>query len=108
MGSLLGVSDQVVHKRGPAKRFLRLGYLRGGSLGLLLPGAWAGLPDGFWPGGKLLLDGAMRSSSWSIRKRFAFVTFGCSGFMMHDSKLVGTVSDHPAGSCTSCAKLSPT
>src|ERR1043165_2949451 len=39
------------------------------SLGLLLPGAWAGLPDGNWPGGKLALLWAIRSSSFSIWKR---------------------------------------
>src|SRR5262245_21598020 len=39
------------------------------SLGLLFPGAWAGLPDGNWPGGKLAFDGAILSSSGSIWKR---------------------------------------
>src|SRR5262249_30600736 len=39
------------------------------SLGLLLPGAWAGLPAGNRPGGKLAFDGAMRSSSRSTWKR---------------------------------------
>jgi len=42
------------------------------SLGLLLPGAWAGLPDGNCPGGKFAADGAMRGSSWLILNcRFA-------------------------------------
>ena len=26
-------------------------------MGLLLPGAWAGLPEGNWPGGKLAFEG---------------------------------------------------
>src|SRR3954464_2109662 len=35
---------------------------------LLLPGAWAGLPAGNWPGGKWLCPaGAIRSSSFSMR-----------------------------------------
>src|ERR1043166_6773756 len=37
----------------------------GFSLGLLLPGACAGLPDGNCPGGKLALEGAIRSSNSS-------------------------------------------
>src|SRR5262245_34772187 len=32
-----------------------LGLVAGCSFGLLFPGAWAGLPEGNWPGGKLAL-----------------------------------------------------
>src|SRR5262249_36744703 len=45
------------------------------SLGLLWPGACAGLPDGNWPGGKLALEGAIRSSSGSIWKRTGSSSF---------------------------------
>src|SRR5262249_13814114 len=38
-----------------------LGFVAGTSLGLPRPGAWAGLPDGNRPGGKLPDEGAMRS-----------------------------------------------
>jgi hypothetical protein len=44
----------------------------GTSLGLLLPGAWAGLPEGNCPGGKFALEGAIRSSRASIWKRVFF------------------------------------
>src|SRR5262245_59788384 len=58
---------------GPASGYLSLlGFAAGTSLGLLFPGAWAGLPDGNCPGGKLAFDGAMRSSSLSIWKRRSF------------------------------------
>src|SRR5262249_4527992 len=45
------------------------GLVAGTSLGLLWPGACAGLPEGNCPGGKLAFDGAIRSSSSSIWKR---------------------------------------
>src|SRR5262249_45515572 len=51
---------------GPPAYLSLLGLVAGTALGLLLPGAWAGLPDGNWPGGKLAFDGAIRSSSCSI------------------------------------------
>src|SRR5262249_26788264 len=60
----------------PAGRHLLWGLVAGTSLGLLLPGACAGLPDGNCPGGKLALDGAMRSSSCSMRKRPSFSLTG--------------------------------
>src|SRR5262249_17975384 len=61
----------------PAARYLSLlGFVAGCSLGLLFPGACAGLPDGNCPGGKLAFDGAIRSSSRSIWKRpFLSATF---------------------------------
>src|SRR5262245_54117917 len=54
----------------PASYLSLLGLVAGCSLALLFPGACAGLPDGNWPGGKLAFEGAMRSSSGSIWKRF--------------------------------------
>src|SRR5207244_598559 len=47
-------------------------YLLAGTVfGLLWPGACAGLPDGNCPGGKLADDGAIRSSSLTMRNRSA-------------------------------------
>jgi hypothetical protein len=69
-------------------------------LGLLWPGAWAGLPEGNWPGGKLPLEGAIRSSRFSISKRFSRsasrgsmtspgVNWPCWNVTRHDSTLRG-------------------
>src|SRR5262245_63601019 len=62
--------DHALHNFRSVVRFhlSLLGFVAGTSFGLLRPGAWAGLPDGNWPGGKLALEGAIRSSSSSIWK----------------------------------------
>ena len=46
------------------------------SLGLLLPGAWAGLPEGLCPGGKFEFEGAMRSSSLRTWNRLGSFLLG--------------------------------
>src|SRR5262245_32222169 len=76
-----------------------LGFVAGLSLGLLLPGACAGLPDGNWPGGKLALDGAMRSSNFSIRKRPSFSLHGSIANLLPEKGRNGTkkVSKRPHG-----------
>src|SRR3989454_2081110 len=62
-----------------------LGLVAGTSFGLLWPGACAGLPDGNCPGGKLALDGAIRSSTSS--------TFRLNiSMLLHLPSLLGGIS----------------
>ena len=69
-----------------------LGFVAGTSFGLLWPGAWAGLPDGNWPGGKLAFDGAIRSSSFYDPESVLFVS--CAVPSVH-SCLRNVITDSP-------------
>src|SRR5262249_12332959 len=68
------------------------------SLGLLLPGAWAGLPEGNCPGGNLALEGAIRSSNLSISNR-PFFSSRCSICTSFGRTGPRPAPGHEAGDC---------
>ena len=70
-------------------------WLLGVGLGLLFPGACAGLPDGNCPGGKFALEGAMRSSNSStINSICSFIVFTSFPFKRFKArKLNGQITD---------------